>query len=490
MASTYLYICDPFSGTILILMNPMTPVFDRNYGEKLTKIFGQKVPAKLEAPTFGFPNTSLFCSKLYLNPRGLEVYRNLLCIIAYDYPDLLYCPFIPSLAALLLHQMSAYDTLGCIVSLIKRSETKAHHKDLMTSGPIVSLKASPVSSPTMATVSIDQSFDSQAKSGVTAFVIETNTAPELTKPIKISEGSWGYLPYLKQSFYAFGLTFIEVVSKYLKPVAKHTRSKLKLKEEEEYSIYIRLITEFYVGIIPFKFVYRILDMYFYEGYKLLFRFALAWINIRKDELLKTTTKEAFIEVLFCDRSATFTSTDFDGWMKGAFSGYNLTRSFLEGVHLKFLTEKESLLESLEATINPPTASFRPVPKIMNGESQFISSDDWYFVWKFIPQRFRLFNLSLCFSAKKDGYFLPNLYDACKDHAPLLIFIETFEGGEFGAFITEPFTIRENKKFIGNGETFIFGLRPNNKLFSWNSGPNGNNYFMLASNQSLAFGASR
>ena len=103
-------------------------VFDRDYGTKLSKIFGRKVPEKLQPPTFGFWNINQFCSSLFFNDRGKEVFRNLLCIVAYDYPDLHFCPFIPPLVALLLHQMSAYDTLGCIVSLLKRSETKTSEK--------------------------------------------------------------------------------------------------------------------------------------------------------------------------------------------------------------------------------------------------------------------------------------------------------------------------------------------------------------------------
>lgn len=79
-------------------------------------IFGNNIPANTQAPFFG---GHIYFEKLSLSESGQQIARNILCIIAHNYPNLNYSPMIPSITAILCHHMSSYDALGCLISMIK-----------------------------------------------------------------------------------------------------------------------------------------------------------------------------------------------------------------------------------------------------------------------------------------------------------------------------------------------------------------------------------
>lgn len=72
----------------------------------------------MKAPTFG---GAIHFDSLALTEEGLAVVRNILCILALEHPELEYCPFIPTVVALILHHASPDETLGCMRVMIRKS---------------------------------------------------------------------------------------------------------------------------------------------------------------------------------------------------------------------------------------------------------------------------------------------------------------------------------------------------------------------------------
>ena len=66
---------------------------------------------------------------------------------------------------------------------------------------------------------------------------------------------------------------------------------------------------------------------------------------------------------------------------------------------------------------------------------------------------------------------------CKNKKPLLMIIETNHGQIFGSFIsTELVPSNSNdRKYYGNGETFIFSLKPEIQKYAWNTYSSNNFY---------------
>ncbi|RKP21711.1 TLD-domain-containing protein [Rozella allomycis CSF55] len=84
----------------------------------------------------------------------------------------------------------------------------------------------------------------------------------------------------------------------------------------------------------------------------------------------------------------------------------------------------------------------------------------------VPARFRLLNLDLVFTTREHGHNLNTLYEKCGDEEPLLLIVETLEGHVFGAFLTTAMSQRDSKKYHGQGEVFVFSLKPKAAQYKW------------------------
>jgi len=102
----------------------------------------------------------------------------------------------------------------------------------------------------------------------------------------------------------------------------------------------------------------------------------------------------------------------------------------------------------------------------------------------IPDRLDIKDFYLLYSCALHGTSLNTLFGNSKGYSPAILLIKDSKDHIFGAYITEPFTVRSATAFAGTGECFLFSLYPNCVSYKWTKN---NAYYMLMSSDSLAVG---
>ena len=88
----------------------------------------------------------------------------------------------------------------------------------------------------------------------------------------LKHSNWIYFPMGKKEFQIFSLVFLEVVQKLMPKLYQFINS---LEDSSEWhSIWDELFTCFFIGHLPFTSLFRILDCFCFEGYKIFYRIAL------------------------------------------------------------------------------------------------------------------------------------------------------------------------------------------------------------------------
>jgi hypothetical protein len=124
-----------------------------------------------------------------------------------------------------------------------------------------------------------------------------------------------------------------------------------------------------------------------------------------------------------------------------------------------------------------------LPEIQ-GESEILSIDDIQRLSQFLPPRIIGTDWSLLFTTATDGFSLSTLYRKCTDTtSPTLLCIEDIKQNIFGALLSCPIKLHEH--FYGTGESFLFTVKPEFRIFKW-SGEN--QHFARGNMDSLLVGA--
>jgi hypothetical protein len=418
----------------------MIIVHDRNYKESLQRVFGNAIPDMIEEPDFGA--SFLDASVLALNDLGKQTAKNILCILAHDFPNLVYCPFIKAVVNILCHKMSAYDALGATVSLIQQSE---------------------------------QPFNTI---NTTNYVSTANTH------------NWNYFPLFRSEIVLFGRVFLELLQRYIPKVTKHLKNKLKVNltqpAVQNIDDITRYLSSIFISILPIPKVFRVCDSFFCEGYKAIYRYCLGYMIYMQDKLVLSTTWEEFMMILM-RYNPTFGKEDLERLYTISYKEINISRNIILSIQTKLRQQYPA-----ENEAPSPVQIFRPLP-LIDVKSEIIDENHWLFLWKEVPSRHRLHNLELVFATRNDGYNLGTLYKNCGTREPLMVIIETSDGTSFGAFISESFSKSDEKTFYGNGESFLFSINPN-RVYQWvglnNSEPGCDTCFILARRDQLALGGGK
>jgi hypothetical protein len=93
-----------------------------------------------------------------------------------------------------------------------------------------------------------------------------------------------------------------------------------------------------------------------------------------------------------------------------------------------------------------------------------------------------------YSTKADGFSLQTMYRAGVSAHYSVLLVEDFHGFVFGAFLTE--ALRVNPRYQGNGECFVFQIRPHHLKYDWHQLQHGaarNDFFMMVSGDCLGVG---
>ncbi|KAE8299977.1 TBC1 domain family member 24 [Larimichthys crocea] len=192
--------------------------------------------------------------------------------------------------------------------------------------------------------------------------------------------------------------------------------------------------------LPFTYAIRVLDVYLLEGYKVLYRVALALLSLYK---VSVSSRVADVE-------------DFRTDMK----------SFVQSIARHCTAEK-----LLEKAFKIPMAMRRNSTSVVetvdfnNFTSNVVTATGMRVIWAWIPERFALFSPIRLFNTGEHGRSLASFYSHVEGHEPVVLIIKTVDEEVFGAFLSTDLIERrkhdsDGLTYFGTGECFVFTLRPN------------------------------
>ncbi|KAM8837765.1 TBC1 domain family member 24 isoform 1-T5 [Spinachia spinachia] len=227
-----------------------------------------------------------------------------------------------------------------------------------------------------------------------------------------------------------------------------------------------------LGDLPFGHVVRVLDIYLVEGYKVLFRVAIALLKFYRKHKAEEAQGAAQpdsskvrgdIQAFIVGIGSTVTPEKL---LEKAFSIRMLSRreiTLLQLTNEKSLQQKGITVKqkrrNVQLALNPDTFS-----------SEIVSAKEMRDIWSWIPERFALCQPQLLFTTSTHGCSLNRFYAHCEGYEPTLLLIRTTDGDVCGAFLSTDWEERKrggNKlSFFGTGECFVFRLKPEMERYEW------------------------
>ncbi|KAM9424827.1 TBC1 domain family member 24 isoform 1-T1 [Pholidichthys leucotaenia] len=230
-----------------------------------------------------------------------------------------------------------------------------------------------------------------------------------------------------------------------------------------------------LGCLPFSHMVRVLDVYLVEGYKILYRVAIALLKFYRKQKLASQGGQvnqhqqedsdkikADIRAFVKDIGSTVTP---DKLLEKAFSLRLFSRkeiTLLQLTNEKSLQQKGIVVKQkrhVQLALNPDTFT-----------SEIVSAKEMHDIWSWIPERFALCQPQLLFTTSTHGCSLNRFYSHCEGYEPTLLLIRTTDCDVCGAFLSTDWEERKrggNKlSFFGTGECFVFRLKPEIERYEW------------------------
>ncbi|XP_037328620.2 TBC1 domain family member 24-like [Pungitius pungitius] len=212
--------------------------------------------------------------------------------------------------------------------------------------------------------------------------------------------------------------------------------------------------------LPFTYAIRVLDVYLSEGYKVLYRVALALLGLYK---VSVSSRVADVEDFRTDMKRFVQSVarhcTAEDLLQRAFAIRMATRREL---NLLFNANVDALMQKGVGTHqrrqSVETVNFGSV------SSCVVTGTEMRVVWAWIPERFALFSPTRLFSTAEHGRSLASFYSHVEGNEPAVLIIKTMSEEVFGAFLSTDVIERkkhdsEGLTYFGTGECFVFTLRP-------------------------------
>uniref|UniRef100_A0A7S2K1S0 Oxidation resistance protein 1 n=1 Tax=Leptocylindrus danicus TaxID=163516 RepID=A0A7S2K1S0_9STRA len=231
-----------------------------------------------------------------------------------------------------------------------------------------------------------------------------------------------------------------------------------------------IFDRFFVPILPFRYVQRIMDVFTIEGTKVLFRFGIALLSMYKKPLKAMdiqSSEQWWGEVKNFTHLASF---DFERLVKKAYGTWgNLRRKKLAFPKRNYLNrmmkgnskwaESQVQYNTIEP-IMPLGLIKTEVPAVLANESvRRAHLAEW------LPRTLRDTKLELVFSTDTHGRTLERLYANCSKAKHSIMLLEVLDtGAVIGMFATEVW--HRTNKVYGDGGCFLFKLSPDAKSSPW------------------------
>ncbi|XP_026114157.1 TBC1 domain family member 24-like isoform X1 [Carassius auratus] len=280
---------------------------------------------------------------------------------------------------------------------------------------------------------------------------------------------------LDQTFLAYqsaSMTFGDLVHKYC-PAAHKLMVATATDVLEVYSDWQRWV----LGDLPFSFAARVMDVYLVEGYKVLYRVALAILKFYRKQRSAATSS-----ALTKQDSAAIRS-DIQAFVQNIGKSVTPDKLLEKAFSIRLFSRKEITLLQLanEKSLQQKGITVKQKSSIKrqnvqlavnadNFSSEIVSAKEIRDIWSWIPERFALCQPQLLFTTSTHGCSLNRFYSHCEGYEPTLMLIRTTDGEVCGAFLSTDWEERKrggNKSsFFGTGECFVFRMKPEMERYEW------------------------
>uniref|UniRef100_A0A672TB72 TBC1 domain family member 24 n=1 Tax=Sinocyclocheilus grahami TaxID=75366 RepID=A0A672TB72_SINGR len=246
---------------------------------------------------------------------------------------------------------------------------------------------------------------------------------------------------------ALCMTFGDLANKYCRGIRKLIASSHQ-NLFEFYSDWIMWI----FADLPFTYAIRVLDVYLMEGYKVLYRVALALLSFYK---VCVSSRVAHVDDFRQDMKSFVQNvgrhSTIDALLQRAFSIQLPTRKELTYL---FNANKDALIhKDIHNKSSYQAMDFRAF------RSSVVTETEMRVIWAWIPERFALFSPVQLFSTNIHGRSLFSFYSKVEGHDPTVLLLKTEDEEICGAFLSSDWAQKncdeKGFKFFGTGECFVF-----------------------------------
>jgi hypothetical protein len=268
-----------------------------------------------------------------------------------------------------------------------------------------------------------------------------------------------YFPSTEQSFMQHVLLFDYLLRDQVKDLYAH----MKLIGVEPSAIFLSWIVRLFSDVLSDSMMWKFIDCFVCDGFKLLYRFALGIMNVHQFVLKRTVDKENF----YCVLQSCIANTEVDPFTRGFVLKLPGRKELLKIVRSKELNAVSALhLPRSRCT------SFR-IPTIRASSLQTVTMQEIVLLWSWLPERLRLLDPIRVFNPSIHGYTLASLRsettEALNQHG-MFVIIQSSTEEIIGCFIaassmSSSSLTHSSASFASSQDSFLFTLRPHRARYA-------------------------
>lgn len=276
-------------------------------------------------------------------------------------------------------------------------------------------------------------------------------------------------------------TVMQIAKKHVKSASAHIARHCQDNKMER--IYVDWLWWILQGL-PFNHLVRIMDCFFHEGIKVLYRVEMALLILFyknsssqnsewNSEILKNGVESALNK--FCRQIPVSPSKV----LRTAFSIRGLSSTYISRVFIRteMVLKSRNVLNSgtrqlarSRSSENLPTSQSQVNIQMM---SHTLTIRELLTLWSWLPVRITMYQPILLYTTEEHGCSLTTFYVRVEKHEPTLLLIKTCNNEVFGAYCSTRWCERNLKDdrghrqaYFGTGETFLFSLFPERTKYPW------------------------
>ncbi|XP_044267935.1 GTPase-activating protein skywalker isoform X3 [Tribolium madens] len=275
-------------------------------------------------------------------------------------------------------------------------------------------------------------------------------------------------------------TVMQICKKHVKGAAVHLQRHCNSSRAER--IYMDWIWWIFQGL-PFQHLVRVMDCFFHEGIKVLYRTAMAILILfhkssssPSSEWLMEIQKNGIDSALnkFCKEMPVTPQKV----LKVAFGIRGLSSAYISRVFIRteMVLKSKNVINGSRQLVRSRSSENLPNSQSQNNiqmVSHTLTIRELLTLWSWLPVRITMYQPILLYTTEEHGCSLTTFYVRVEHHEPTLLMIKTCNNEVFGAYCSSRWGERNQKDdrgnrqaYFGTGETFLFSLYPERAKYQW------------------------